>query len=64
MNAIFSTGKTLLNALAFANVNGIDELRSKLERIDAPATATADAAEHVAAQPSYSPSIKHVQGAL
>ena len=64
MNAIISTGKSILNALAFANVNDIDALRAMLGRIEAPAATLGEVTQPASGQSCYSPAIKHVQGAL
>lgn len=36
MSTLRNTGKTILNALAFANVSTLRELRARLRQIDAP----------------------------
>jgi hypothetical protein len=58
MKAIITTGKSLLNALAFANVNRIDELHAQLDQMNA--TVDLSASGHSA----FAPSIGHIQGAL
>ncbi len=40
MNTLRKTAKTILNALAFANVSTLRELRAQLRQIDAPAEPT------------------------
>jgi hypothetical protein len=36
MHAIFRTGKTLLDAMAFANVSNLDEFRAMLRKVEPP----------------------------
>jgi hypothetical protein len=69
MNAIITTGKSLLNAMAFANVNRIDELQAQLDQMNATADASADLAQQgmdlsASGHSAFAPSTGHVQGAL
>lgn len=69
MNTLVTTGKSLLNALSFANVNNIDEFRSMLNQVEAPASSPAiltqrrDAFEE-SSHSAFTPAIGHAQGAL
>lgn len=69
MSTLIKTGKSIFNALAFANVNSLNELRTQLQQLDESAGATAEtkqartisaAARHFDAAPI----VRHVQGAL
>ncbi|MHB1084829.1 MAG: hypothetical protein ACYCZA_08310 [Thiobacillus sp.] len=69
MNALITTGKSLINALAFANVSNIDEFRSMLNQVDAPARSSDDLAQRSVAPEAFNhsvfaPAIGHIQGAL
>jgi hypothetical protein len=69
MNTIISAGKSILNALAFANVNRIDELHMELNQIDATVSASGDPSQHRTNLSSsnhtgFTPSTGHIQGAL
>jgi hypothetical protein len=69
MNAITKTGKTLLNALAFANVDNLSEFRTLLNQVDAPANPDHSPTQQGATSASSSrstvaPVIQPIQGAL
>lgn len=69
MNTIISTGKSILNALAFANVNRIDELHMGLNQMDTAASTAGETARRdrklsASTHTAFSPSIGHIQGAL
>jgi hypothetical protein len=68
MNPLRKTGKTILNALAFANVSTLRELRTQLRQIDAPAEPTCTAAPREATPRTSdtpgAPTLPHIQGAL
>jgi methyl-accepting chemotaxis protein len=69
MKAIITTGKSLLNALAFANVNRIDELHAQLDQMNATVDSSANLAQHgmdlsASGHTAFAPSIGHIQGAL
>jgi hypothetical protein len=42
MKAMIQAGKTLLNALAFANVNNLGEFRALLRQVERPAAERAE----------------------
>lgn len=65
MNAVTK----LLNALAFANVNTLDELRTQLRQIDTTSASGSDRTQHAPASAvsdasAVAPGIRHAQGAL
>jgi hypothetical protein len=69
MNTLVTTGKSLLNALAFANVNNIDEFRSMLNQIDTLASSLAIPTQRrnvleESSHSNFTPAIGHAQGAL
>jgi hypothetical protein len=69
MNAITKTGKTLLNALAFANVDNLSEFRALLNQVGAPASLDHAPTQQGAMSSSSShspvaPVIQPIQGAL
>jgi hypothetical protein len=67
MKAMINTGKSIMNALAFANVNRIDELQAQLDHMTADASgnlAQSDRDPPSTTQSAFAPSIGHVQGAL
>lgn len=69
MHAINKTAKTILNALAFANVSNLDEFRALLLKIDAPTSPDHESAQHGAISSSSgsyagTPVIGRIQGAL
>ncbi len=69
MNTLISATQSILHALAFANVNRIDELHAQLDRMNVITDAS-----NLSAQPDqglttsnhsvFTPSIGYVQGAL
>ncbi|HEX7971769.1 MAG TPA: hypothetical protein VF501_06070 [Thiobacillus sp.] len=69
MNASSKTGKTILNALAFANVNTLGEFRALLRQIDEPTEPARQSASHDATPPApdgsaAAPTLRHIHGAL
>ena len=69
MSTLIKTGRMILDALAFANVNNLGELRAQLHQLDKPAGSQAESKQSrtaAAASNHYdgSPIIHHVQGAL
>ena len=69
MSTSRKTGKTILNALAFANVNTLGEFRAVLRQIDEPAETAHPSASHDATPPASdssaaAPALRHIHGAL
>lgn len=67
MNSLNPTLKSLLDALAFANVDNLGEFRAMLERSQRPApadTAATDATPATRGNPALAPALGHIQGAL
>jgi hypothetical protein len=64
MNTITQTGKTLLDALAFANVNRLDEFHAQLHRVDRPADPLFKQDSDDALPPSPRVVLSNIQGAL
>ncbi|MGE5320155.1 MAG: hypothetical protein ACM3KD_08240 [Hyphomicrobiaceae bacterium] len=61
--------KRILNALTFANVNNLGELRSLLRQVDQPSASQKDQAQlgslsSLSHASSAAPGIRHAQGAL
>lgn len=68
MNAIIATGRKLVNALAFANVNSLNELRRTLNQIDVPADSPGVPSQHNVIFPessrsTFMPAMGHIQEA-
>jgi hypothetical protein len=69
MNTSSKTLRSLIDALAFANVNSLGEFRTMLHQIDRPAQPAPQATPHAPAAAtcsaaSFVPAVGHVQGAL
>jgi hypothetical protein len=69
MNALISATQSILNALAFANVNRIDELHAHLDQMNVITDASSPAAQpgqdQSATQSSaFAHSMGYIQGAL
>ena len=67
MKTIITTGKSILSALAFANVNRIDELQAQLDHMTADASGDlgqSDRDPPASTQSAFASSMGHVQGAL
>jgi hypothetical protein len=69
MNAIINTGKSILNALTFSNVNRIDELQAQLDQMDVSAGSGGNLVQHgmdlsASSHSAFAQSIGHIQGAL
>jgi hypothetical protein len=69
MNTIISTGKSILTALAFANVNRIDELHAQLHQMDVTTGSSGNPAQRglvlsVSSHSAFAPSMGPIQGAL
>jgi hypothetical protein len=69
MNAFTQTGKKILDALSFSNVNNLGEFHALLRQIDGPAEKTCEPGSRDATPPAsgnapITPAIGHVQGAL
>ena len=59
----------ILNALAFANVNRVDELHAQLRQMDPASASRKDQTQNgsgsgMSDTPSTAPGIRHAQGAL
>ena len=69
MNACIQTGKKILDALSFSNVNNLGEFRALLRQIDGPADETCEPDSRNVTPPAscnaaITPAIGHIQGAL
>lgn len=69
MPTITQAAKTVFNALAFANVNNLTELRTQLHQIDKPVDSPVEPKRYktvsAATDPfSVAPDVRHIQGAL
>lgn len=69
MNAMIQAGKTILNALAFANVSNLGEFRAMLRQIEQPSASGHEQAPHgmvsaVSDSPAVAHGIQHARGAL
>jgi hypothetical protein len=69
MNTPSKTLKSLLDALAFANVNSLGEFRAMLHQIDDTAHPTHkpvanDMTPATCSNSSFAPAVGHIQGAL
>jgi len=68
MDAVTHTARKILDALAFSNVNRLDEFSALLQKIDEPAGPAGQPASRDGTPPSgnspVTPALHRVQGAL
>jgi hypothetical protein len=69
MNTASKTLKTLIDALAFANVNSLGEFRAMLHQIDGAEQSSHQPTPHASAPATssashFAPAVGHIQGAL